>query len=147
MNPTLLPDLLRQTPRAGIYQLPEALRRKLPKACAAIGFTCFTVDLQGTGKISEVLVALGRDLGFPDWYGANFDALNDCLSELSGQEAAGYVLIVRGADALRADDPDAFATLNAVFAAASEEWQAQNVPFWVFYDLRASGLAALPTLA
>lgn len=147
MKPTLLADLLRQVPRAGIYHLTEELRRKLPKACATIDFACLTADLQNTPDIAAALATLGRELGFPDWYGANFDALSDCLTDFSWQEAAGYVLIVRGADALLANDPDAFTTLKAVFAASREEWQAQDIPFWVFYELRADGLATLPLLA
>ncbi|QIX26337.1 barstar family protein [Nocardioides sp. JQ2195] len=31
----------------------------------------------------EVLAAFGDALAFPEWYGANFDALNDCLSDLT----------------------------------------------------------------
>ena len=41
----------------------------------------------------------------------------------------------------------AFAALNAVFADAADYWREDGVPFWVFYDLRADGLAALPTVA
>ena len=28
-----------------------------------------------------------------------------------------------------------------------DHWKEQGIPFWIFYDLRADGLASLPTLA
>ncbi|AMM31477.1 Barstar family protein [Sinomonas atrocyanea] len=37
----------------------------------------------------EVLAAFGTALGFPDYYGANLDALNDCLQDLASELANG----------------------------------------------------------
>lgn len=37
----------------------------------------------------EVLVAFGKALRFPDYYGANLDALNDCLQDLAADLANG----------------------------------------------------------
>lgn len=136
--------LLRQPARAGIYRLPENLRKKLPEACAKARFACLPVDLRGIRKSDDALTALGRDLGFPDWYGANFDALNDCLTDFSWREAGGYVILIRGADALAAGDPEGFATLNTVFADAVEDWREQDVALWIFYDSPAGALTTLP---
>lgn len=142
-----LQNLLTQAPRAGIYRLSDSIREPLPETCAALGFAHLQTDLGETRALAGALAALGKDLGFPDWYGANLDALHDCLTDLSWLDASGYVLTISGADALRAADPAAFATLNAVFASAIEEWRAQGVTLWVFYDLPADALATLPTLA
>lgn len=40
------------------------------------------VDAAGLESRADVLRALGEALGFPDHYGANLDALNDCLRDL-----------------------------------------------------------------
>ncbi|MDA0189286.1 MAG: barstar family protein [Proteobacteria bacterium] len=146
-TPSPLQQLLSRASRAGIYHLPDGLRRNLPDTCAGIGFSLLSCDLRETTAIGTALRTLGEDLDFPEWYGANFDALADCLTDLSWNDAPGYVLTIHGADALHAADPAAFATLNAVFAEVIGEWTQRNIPFWVFYDLRADGLAPLPTLA
>lgn len=40
----------------------------------------------------EVLRALGETFAFPDWYGQNFDALADCLTDV-GSTGVGTVLL------------------------------------------------------
>ncbi|GAA3521408.1 barstar family protein [Nocardioides daeguensis] len=43
------------------------------------------VDGAGLETRAEVLRAIGSALAFPDHYGANLDALNDCLRDLPGR--------------------------------------------------------------
>lgn len=138
--------LLKDSTHAGIYHLPSGIRAVVRAAAQSAGFACFEVSLADVDGIDAVFAQLAHDLAFPEWYGQNFDALKDCLSDLSWCEAPGYVLIVSGAGALYAADPAALRVLNAVFAAAIGEWQARKLPLWVFYDLRADGLAPFPTV-
>lgn len=141
-----LQKMLAQPKQAGIYHLPHGAKAALSKAAKALGFANFQVSFEESDNMGTILAALGRDLDFPDWYGANFDALNDCLTDFSWHEAAGYVITIAHADAVHAT-PNSFSALNAVLTNAIEEWQARDVPFWIFYDLRADGLATLPSLA
>ena len=132
---------------AGVYHLPHSDRKALKQATQALRFGWLQADLDGLRGIAAVLAKFGGDLRLPDWYGANYDALADCLTDLGWNDAPGYVLHVAGADSLHAHDETAFATLNEVFAAVIDHWRETGIPFWVFYDLRADGLAALPTLS
>ena len=141
-----LQKLLAQPKQAGIYHLPHGGQTALTKAAKSLGFAIFKVDFEESDHMGKILAALGRDLHFPDWYGANFDALNDCLTDFSWREAPGYIITLYGADAVHAV-PNSFNALNEVLSSAIEAWQAQDIPLWIFYDLRADGLATLPTLA
>lgn len=142
-----LQGLLEDSRQAGIYHLPLSGQAALKAAAAAAAFAVFEISLGDAERIDAVLQQLGRELGFPGWYGKNYDALKDCLSDLSWCEAPGYVLMLSRAETLAAENPAAFRTLNEVFAAAIDDWRAAHVPLWIFYDLRADGLATLPTLA
>ncbi len=147
MSQNDLLTLLQDSTQAGVYHLPRGGHAAVKAAAETAGFACFDVDFGDAGRIDTVLERLGNDLDFPEWYGRNFDALKDCLTDCSWCEAAGYVLIIAHAEILHTQDPRAFHTLNEVFATAIAEWRSQDSPMWVFYDIRADGLATLPTLA
>jgi RNAse (barnase) inhibitor barstar len=142
-----LQTLLAQSAIAGIYHLPHSDRKALKQAALALGFGWLQAGFGEKRELSPILERLGKDLGLPDWYGANLDALADCLTDLSWNTAPGYVLLIEGADALHARDEAAFAALNEVFATVIADWQEGKVPFWIFYDMRPNGLTSLPTLA
>jgi len=146
MTHTRLQELLEDATQTGIFHLPESGRTAVRQAAEAAGMVCFEVSFADLTQIDAILSGLGRDLDFPEWYGKNFDALKDCLTDFSWCEAAGYVLIIAHAEALQRANPDRFHTLNQVFTAAIEEWREHDFPMWIFYDLRTNGLATLPTL-
>ena len=142
-----LQKLLVRPEIAGIYHLPHSDCKALKQAVHAAHFGWLQADFGESKDITAILEKVGKDLRLPDWYGANYDALSDCLSDLSWNTAPGYVLLISGADELHAHDEAAFDTLNDVLTAVIENWQQEKIPFWVFYDMRPNGLAALPTLA
>lgn len=142
-----LQKLLAQPQFGGIYHLPHSDCKALKQAAHALHFGWLQADFGKSREIATILEKIGKDLRLPDWYGANYDALSDCLSDLSWNTAPGYALLISGADELHAHDKPAFDTLNEVLAAVIENWQSEKVPFWVFYDMRPNGLATLPTLA
>lgn len=144
--PHALDPLLARAEHAGVYHLPHSGRTDLHTAADALNYVTFDIDLADAPDLETALTLLGGALHFPDWYGHNLDALHDCLTDFSWREAAGYVLLISGADRLHADET-AFGALNAAFSDAADFWRNDGIPFWVFYDLRADGLASLPTVA
>ncbi len=72
---------------------------------------------------AEFLAAIGAALGFPDYYGRNFDALADCLDDVGsgpgsgiGSSTGGTVLLWDGWGALARRDARAFSIALAVLA-------------------------------
>ena len=60
----------------------------------------------------EFLRAVGEALDFPAWYGRNFDALADCLTDVDGGD--GTVLLWDGWGPLARTDPQAFSVALSV---------------------------------
>jgi len=116
----------------GIFKLARKDLPGLKKAADELKLAFFSVDLQNAHNVPDFIKAMNRDLGFPDWFGGNLDALNDCLTDFSWHPAPGYVITLSGSESLRAN-PTSFAAFNEVLASAVEEWKARNMPFWVFY--------------
>ena len=86
-----------------------------------------------------VLVALGEALGFPDWFGANYDALADSLRDLSGP----VVLLWDGWGVLARADRRAFDTIVAVLGAHASE---TDVPFAVLLRGEGPEVPGIPEL-
>jgi len=74
----------------------------------------------------------GAALQFPYYFGENWDALEDCLTDLSWRQAQGHVLVFEGFQSLPADN---VGVLIDVLASAAEFWAGEGKPFFaVFID-------------
>jgi RNAse (barnase) inhibitor barstar len=103
----------------------------------SLGFQCRRIDLAGCTSKGELIARIGRALEFPSWFGQNWDALFDCLTDLSWAPAPGYVLIFERAGELGQIAPDVLDTTVAVLRDAAEAWRARGVPFRAFVSAPA----------
>jgi RNAse (barnase) inhibitor barstar len=85
-----------------------------------------TLDLDGVTDKAGLMDRCARDLRLPDWFGRNWDALADVLSdpglwsELSGATAGEeIVVVVRHWERYAEARPQEWATAREVFAQAS----------------------------
>jgi RNAse (barnase) inhibitor barstar len=107
---------------------------------SANDFAVWRVNLVKVRSKASLLAALAKALNLPDWFGRNWDALQDCLTDLSWRPAPGYVVVMENCQGLAASAPEAFATTLEVFRHAARWWAGEQVPFWVF----VGGLADAP---
>jgi RNAse (barnase) inhibitor barstar len=133
--------------QCGVYHLvrkPEELERTAKEA----GLAVFRIDIGHTKSKKDFLAQVARALQFPDWFGENWDALNDCLTDLDWLSTeTGYVLILENSEHFGARHPQEFEKAIAVFAAAAEYWKSQKRPFWAFIEASSkwdSGLSKWP---
>ncbi len=61
-------------------------------------------------------------MDFPDYFGHNWDALEECLADLEWLPGKGYVLLFTDADQILPHDEDEFATFLEVMSDAGEAW-------------------------
>ncbi len=132
MNREELADTLPQPERAGVFSLPAHDIATLAEVAAERRFAVFRVNLAGCTESSEVLARLAEQLYFPDWFGQNWDALTDCLTDFSWREAEGYVLVLEKLGDFRAAGDDDFDTLIEILSDASASWSVLGIPFWAF---------------
>lgn len=89
-------------------------------------------DLNALTDRRALLKAIGRAFEFPQWYGANLDALYDCLTDLPDRTgAAGYVIVLDGLPSGEARET-AESVLD-VFRDAAEEFARNGIAMRVFY--------------
>lgn len=95
------------------------------------------------GLLSE----FARVLNFPDYFGHNWDALEECLADLEWLPAKGYVLVFTDADEVLPDDEEEYETFLEVVSDAGEAWgtgQAGTgtsgaIPFHVIFAVTEQG--------
>lgn len=62
-------------------------------------------------------------LHFPSYFGGNYNALDECITDLEWLPSNGYLLCIRNAESLLKDEPDSvFEGLLSVLRDAGEEW-------------------------
>lgn len=137
-------NLLKDAAASGVFHVAPSRQPGIEQAADKARFCRLKADIAEHASIEAALRQLGSALKFPIWYGANFDALYDCLTDVAWQPAKGHVLFVNGISRLRTADPNDFATLIEVLQAAADARRAMNTPFWVLIDSPARGIPSLP---
>ena len=131
--------------RSGVYRAPKA-PPELAQAAQAAGFACFRIDATPVRTKAKLLGVLARALAFPSWAGRNWDALEDCLTDLGWIDAPGIVIQFEALDAYAKADPDGFEILVDIFKVAAEYWRSRRKPFWVVFTGKCAARLELPVL-
>jgi RNAse (barnase) inhibitor barstar len=84
------------------------------------GTQCATKD----GLLDE----FARGLEFPEYFGKNWDALEDCLTDLEWLSAEAFVLIIMNADQLLKKHQAEMKTFAGILASAAGRWVAADPP-------------------
>ncbi len=132
------------TGRSGVFRISAGEAGRLGAEAGRGAQALHRIDLSGAAGKDGLLGALARALRFPDWFGGNWDALQDALCDLSwlGEERP-LVLLVEGADASRPAGGD-LDTLLDVLRSAARYWEGEGRPFLVLFAGRGpAGVAAL----
>ena len=124
--------------KSGVYR--TARSDDILHATNSSGLQVARIDLAGAAGKEALLARIARALSFPQWFGGNWDALEDCLADLSWSSAVGHVLLVEGAAAAAADD---VGVLQDILASAAASWSERGRPFFAIF---VDGGAALPEL-
>ena len=124
--------------KSGVYRASRT--DEILAATHGSGLHVARIDLAGAAAKEALLARIAGALQFPQWFGGNWDALEDCLGDLAWLPAAGYVLLFEGAAGL---PPDERGTLLDLLASAAASWAERRRPF---FAVIVDGAAALPAL-
>lgn len=122
---------LQDASTGGVFQLGADVRA-VERAAKDAGLAWFRIDIHAAHDKGDLLAALAKGLDFPDWFGGNWDALADCLTDLSWKRASGYVLVLDKAKHFTAAHAEDYAAALEVMHHAADYWRSAGTPFWVF---------------
>ena len=130
-----LRELLTGAGPAGVYRWPipgSTRRADVDEAAAAAGWRLYWLAGQDVTDKDEFLQMCADTFKFPDWFGYDWDALQDSLTDLTWEDpAAGYLVVYAGWQALAQEEPESFGTALEIFAEAIDLWQDTDSPMAV----------------
>jgi hypothetical protein len=129
-------ERLRDPVRSGVYRVSR--RDAVDEVLRGANLDAAEIDLKG----GDALRAIAAALRFPDWFGNNWDALEDCLGDLSWRKGEGHVLLLRNWQKL---PPDDLGVLIDVLRSSAEFWSGRGRPFFAVL-IDAEKKLALPPL-
>ena len=97
------------------------------------GFEVLTLEGGSIGSKEELLDAIAEGFGFPDWFGRNWDALEECLRDLDAVKD-GYALVITDATALWAERPRVSGTLVEVWLDAAADGAERGVELRLVFE-------------
>jgi len=127
-------DLTRPA-QSGVYFVGADDLDRLAKAARRDALQTCRTDLGGCTDKHELLRRLAVSLTLPASFGYNWDALADCLRDLSWLPAWGYVLLFERGDDLRQAAPADFAILLGVLDDAATFGADHDTPWFAFLAL------------
>lgn len=118
---------------ADLADVPHAAKpARMAESAAAHGWWSARIDLHGVADKSGFLAACGRDLALPDYYGANWDALWDCLTDDTLLPPQGKRLVVvdrwRG---FAEREPGDWSSGRNLLREAADRWRGTPAPLAV----------------
>lgn len=88
------------------------------------GWSGAVLDLEGAADKAEFMERCARALRLPHWFGRNWDALADCLTDLSWCPAeGGRLLVLTGWQGYAAAVPEEWRVFEGVLADAVGYWR------------------------
>lgn len=127
----------------GIYFFAPEERSAIDAWANHENLQLLNVNLNGLADAQSVLRKTGKDLSFPSWYGSNFDALFDCLSDPDNLHDQSCLLKITGINSFRVAAPEAFSTLIEVFDGVVDTLSDGGLGMWIIIDVPAPGISRL----
>jgi len=133
-----LPERVRDAANSGVYRTARA--GEVLAGLRGSTLRVARIDFTGVSGKEALIERIAGALAFPEWFGGNWDALEDCLSDLSWWSESGCLLLFEGTERLPADERG---ILSDILASAASYWKDRGRPFFAVF---AGGDAQLPEL-
>jgi RNAse (barnase) inhibitor barstar len=117
-------ESLMESNRGGVYFVPgEHDAKSLQKLAKAAGYAFFHIDGKNIQRKEQLLNHAATAMHFPSGFGHNWDALEECLTDLEWVDGDGYLIYYDHIDGLLAAHPDQFETLVEILRDAVASWK------------------------
>ncbi len=143
----LLHALLHSTTESGLYRYRgRATADSICEQVAQHGFHCFYLDGRAIKDKTSFLDACGKAMSFPPYFGHNWDALDECMTDLSWSPAQGYVLLYDHVEHFAGDDPAQWSIALDILRDAAAYWRDTGTPMFILLRGTRGTVPTVPLL-
>jgi hypothetical protein len=140
-----LAELLKDVQASGVYLLDESVpASEIEHLARYLDFAFF--HLPGSRILSkpDFLREIGGVLRFPDYFGHNWDALVDCMTDITGGERSGRVILFDRFDLFAESSPAEFTTAMEIFGESALFLSERGIACFVLLQGKRSAAPKLP---
>jgi RNAse (barnase) inhibitor barstar len=120
-------ESLLEANKGGVWFLPNRVEpRSVQAEAKRAGFAFFHIEGKNITRKEQLLNHTATAMHFPKSFGHNWDALEECLTDLEWVDAEGYVLYYDHIDGLLEAHPDQFETLIEILRDAVATWKQEG---------------------
>jgi RNAse (barnase) inhibitor barstar len=124
-----LMDLKKPSTVSVHFVRPDEIKSDL----AASGLTVLEGTIADVTTDEQLFATIASAMQFPDYFGRNWDALDECLCDMYWIPAPGYLLILRNSTQGWSQNPYALGRFVTTWLEASEYWAEEKIPFHLVF--------------
>ena len=115
----------------GVYLAAPDAHTAIRQAARSRDLEYAEVDLKRVKDRRGFLKKTADALSFPAHFGMNWDAFNDCLTDMSWKPAAGYVVLFKNYQSFAIKDALDAHMAERIFDSSAQYWKQKKTPFYV----------------
>ncbi len=125
-------NLFKTHTKSGIYNIgPIPDLNEIEQSARACGLTFVRFDLSGIATKEGFLQTVAGELKFPSYFGMNWDAFEECMTDLSWCPSKGYALVFDNLEAFAQSAAKEVQVMRSILKSAADFWKKQETPFYV----------------
>lgn len=144
-----LADILADRSISGIFlSAAEPVGHDIRRLAEDHGFIFFHIEGKTVDSKERFLAVVSKALRFPDYFGMNWDAFEDCLTDMSPYEDSDrYLIVYDGFEAFAAREPEEFNTAVEIFKDATSFWAYEGKRMIVVLSARTAAKLNVPQIS
>lgn len=133
-----LTSILADTKASGVYLVStKPSVEDLRTLCNKHDLTLFYLSEKAIRTKNQFLDYVAKIFDFPDYFGRNWDALEDCLKDMDWAKANGFLILYEHFEAFAENEPKQFDQALDIFKEVAEYWQDKDTIFTVLLHSEA----------
>ena len=116
---------------SGVVETESVSTGEIRQAAQMSELAFYHLNLAHISGKDGFLKAAADALEFPAYFGANWDAFEECLTDLSWHDAKGVVLLVEEVEPFDRDFPEVMETARDIFESVTSYWRGLDTCFFV----------------